>query len=413
MNQILRDIFYVAAGKHLSAVDADSSRSNQHEIGGLVKVGFGEVLGKPGKTETFEFACKMVYFNDEMEDPLIVDDRVTWYDSRRRSPTRSPEYRLYYHDNYVTELLQEGDFFLIALQENSTLLMCFSPAGTNIEAQLRNLFGLTGELNESFQSSKIGNKKLLLPVQMLLEQLGVTFEPGQEGDEELLAFLLERYPNGLPKSNEFSELARSRKPAAPLEDPDDALMIWLTEEEHLFRTYERHLVRARLLQGFGDDGCDVDAFVAFSLSVQNRRKSRVGFAFENHLSHLFKLHGLQFEKGSSKNTTENRSKPDFLFPSFKAYLDDNFPEEKLFLLGAKTTCKDRWRQVLAEGDRVTTKYLVTIQPSISVNQLFEMKNKSLQLIVPLPIWETYPEGSQQQLTSICSFINKIKSHNNV
>ncbi|WP_413504646.1 type II restriction endonuclease [Serratia grimesii] len=407
MDQILKDIFHVAAGKHLSAVDADSSRSNQHEIGGLVKVGFGEVLGKPGKTETFEFACKMVYFNDEMEDPLIVDDHVTWYDSRRRSLTRSPEYRLYYHDNSVTELLQEGDFFLIALQENGTLLMCFAPADTYIEAQLRNLFGLTGELNESFQPSKIGNQKLLLPVQMLLEQLGVTFEPEQEGDEELLAFLLERYPKGLPKSHEFSELARSRKPASPLEDPDDALMIWLTEEEHLFRTYERHLVRARLLQGFGDDGGDVDAFVDFSLSVQNRRKSRVGFAFENHLGHLFKLYGLQFEKGSSKNTTENRSKPDFLFPSFKAYHDDTFPLDKLFLLGAKTTCKDRWRQVLAEGDRLEIKYLVTIQAGISDSQLSEMKSKKLQLIVPKTIWGTYPDEAHQQLASVSEFIDEV------
>jgi hypothetical protein len=407
MDQILKDIFHVAAGKHLSAVDADSSRSNQHEIGGLVKVGFGEVLGKPGKTETFEFACKMVYINDEMDDPLIVDDRVTWYDSRRRSLTRSPEYRLYYHDNPVTELLQEGDFFLIALQKNGTLLMCFAPAGTYIEAQLRNLFGLTDELNESFQPSKIGNQKLLLPVQMLLEQLGVIFEPEQEGDEELLAFLLERYPSGLPKSHEFSELARSRKPASPLEDPDDALMIWLTEEEHLFRTYERHLVRARLLQGFGDDGGDVDAFVDFSLSVQNRRKSRVGFAFENHLGHLFKLYGLQFEKGSSKNTTENRSKPDFLFPSFEAYHDDNFPEEKLFLLGAKTTCKDRWRQVLAEGDRIVVKYLVTMQAGISNTQLHEMKSKSLKIVVPEPIWETYSKDVHCQLTTVQQFINKI------
>ncbi|CAI1541835.1 type II restriction endonuclease [Serratia proteamaculans] len=407
MDQILRDIFHVAAGKHLSAVDADSSRSNQHEIGGLVKVGFGEVLGKPGKTETFEFACKMVYFNDEMEDPLIVDDSVTWYDSRRRSPTRSPEYRLYYHDNPVTELLQECDFFLIALQKNGTLLMCFAPAGTYIEAQLRNLFGLTDELNESFQPSKIGNQKLLLPVQMLLEQLGIIFEPEQEGDEELLAFLLERYPSGLPKSHEFSELARSRKPASPLEDPDDALMIWLTEEEHLFRTYERHLVRARLLQGFGDDGGDVDAFVDFSLSVQNRRKSRVGFAFENHLGHIFKLYGLQFEKGSSKNTTENRSKPDFLFPSFKAYHDDTFPSDKLFLLGAKTTCKDRWRQVLAEGDRLEIKYLVTIQAGISNSQLSEMKSKNLQLIVPKTIWGTYPDEAHQQLASVCDFINEV------
>lgn len=407
MDNRLKDIFRVAAGKHLSAVDADSSRSNQHEIGGLVKVGFGEVLGTPRKTETYEFACKMVYINDEMEDPLVVDDQVTWYDSRRRSLTRSPEYRLYYHDNAVTELIQEGDFFLIAQQENGTLLMCFAPADTYIEAQLRNLFGLTGELQEKFKSSVIGNTKLLLPVQLLLEQVGVTFEPKQEGDTELLAFLLERYPSGLPKSHEFSALARARKPANPLEDPDEALLMWLTEEEHLFRTYERHLVRARLLQGFGADGGDVDAFVDFSLSVQNRRKSRVGFAFENHLSHLFALHGLQFEKGSSKKTTENRSKPDFIFPSFEAYHDIRFPTENLFLLGAKTTCKDRWRQVLAEGDRVETKYLVTMQPGISIAQLTEMKSKSLQLIVPAPIWETYPEEAQGQLMSIRAFITEI------
>ncbi|WP_422528344.1 hypothetical protein [Serratia fonticola] len=45
MDSRLRDIFQIAAGKHLSAVDADFSRSHQHEIDGLVKDGFGEVLG--------------------------------------------------------------------------------------------------------------------------------------------------------------------------------------------------------------------------------------------------------------------------------------------------------------------------------------------------------------------------------
>lgn len=405
MDSRLRDIFRVAAGKYLKAVDVKSSGSNQHEIGGLIRVGFGEVLGRPEKSEKLEFACKMVYINDEMEDQLIVDDRVTWYDCRL--PKRPPEYRLYYHDNLVTELIQEGDFFLIAQQTNGTLLMCFTPADTYIEAQLRHIFGLTGILDEEFKASDIGNKNFSLPVQLLLEQVGITFELEQEGDKELLEFLLGRYPNGLPKPHEFSELARSRKPANPLEDPDDALIIWLTEEEHLFRTYERHLVRARLLQGFGEDGGDVDAFVDFSLSVQNRRKSRVGFAFENHLAHLFTLYGLQFEKGSSKKTTENRSKPDFLFPSFEAYHDDKFPTDNLFLLGAKTTCKDRWRQVLAEGDRITTKYLVTIQPGISSAQLAEMKSRSLQLIVPTPVQETYSREAQEQLFSVQKFIKKI------
>lgn len=44
---------------------------------------------------------------------------------------------------------------------------------------------------------------------------------------------------------------------------------------------------------------DVDVFIQYSLSVHNRRKSRVGFAFENHLETVFMEHGLVFEKGQS------------------------------------------------------------------------------------------------------------------
>ncbi|MFN2369176.1 MAG: type II restriction endonuclease [Desulfurivibrionaceae bacterium] len=48
-------------------------------------------------------------------------------------------------------------------------------------------------------------------------------------------------------------------------------MAWMEREEILFRTMEKHLIGERLSQGF--DG-DVDSFISFSLSVQNRRKSR-------------------------------------------------------------------------------------------------------------------------------------------
>jgi hypothetical protein len=409
MNQNLRDIFQAAAGKYLSAVDAEVTRSHQHEIGGLVKVGFGDVLGRPGKDETLELMCKMVYITDETGEPLIADDLVTWYDVRRKSKTRAPEYRLYYRENSVTESINEGDFLLITRLANDSLLMCFTPADSVIEAQLRELFGLSGQLDETFHRADTGDKKLLLPVQTLFEQLGISFESEQKTDKELLEFLLEHYPEGLPKSHVFSELARKRKPANPRKDPDEALMEWLTEEEHIFRTYERYLVSNRLRHGFGDDGSDVDTFIDFSLSVHNRRKSRMGFSFENHLGHLFNLHGLKFEKGSSKKTTENKSKPDFLFPSFDAYHDKNYDAEKLILLGAKTTCKDRWRQVLAEGDRLKTKYLVTIQPGISKAQLTEMRDKHLNLIVPFPLWETYPHDVHQELMSVKEFIELVAS----
>ena len=56
-----------------------------------------------------------------------------------------------------------------------------------------------------------------------------------------------------------------------------ALIVSLEREEALFRQLERYLVLQRLRLGFGED---VDTFVEYSLSVQNRRKSIVGYALE-------------------------------------------------------------------------------------------------------------------------------------
>ena len=66
--------------------------------------------------------------------------------------------------------------------------------------------------------------------------------------------------------------------------------------------------------------------------------------------------------------TEGRSKPDFIFPSIDSYHDRSYPFEYLTMLGAKTTCKDRWRQVLPEADRIKHKHVLTLEPSISEEQ---------------------------------------------
>ena len=172
--------------------------------------------------------------------------------------------------------------------------------------------------------------------------------------------------------------------------------------------YERHIVQARLKAGFGDDGQDVDAFINFSLSVQNRRKSRVGHAFEGHLDCLFKHHGLKFEQGRGKGkVTENNSKPDFIFPSFAAYHDPQFDAAKLMMLGAKTTCKDRWRQVLSEANNIPSKHLVTLEAAISGAQLEEMRSHNLQLVVPSPIHSTYSSGQKGHLMDVHGFIQAV------
>ena len=71
-----------------------------------------------------------------------------------------------------------------------------------------------------------------------------------------------------------------------------------------------------------------------------------------------------------------------MFPSGGSYADPGFPVSRLTALGAKTSCKDRWRQVLSEADRVPNKYLITMESNISSQQLGEMRSKDLRLVIP-------------------------------
>lgn len=412
MDSRLSEHFIFAAGKSLSAVDAVPSRSNQHEIGGLVKVGFGDAIGNLTPGEKLQIPCLMIWLSDD-DDNHLITTTVTWYDARAGKAHRTPEYRLYYPSNDVTERIGEGDFLLTALRHNNELVLCFVPKNSQIEWQLRSLFGLaTGHSTDHrFHGAKLSDKKLLLPVRIFLEEIGIIFESEVDPKDTALEWLLSRYPNGFPASKVFSELARERVGLHSVEAPDETLMAWLEEEEMLFRVMERHIVKQQLLDGFGAEKDDVDAFIQYSLSVHNRRKSRVGFAFENHLETIFKEHSLPFEKGSRRNVTENNSKPDFLFPSFSAYHEKEYPQEKLFLLAAKTTCKDRWRQVLAEAACIPKKHLITLQSLISSNQLEEMRYHQLQLVIPSPVLSLYSSDSQTFLMPLYEFIDVVKNIN--
>jgi hypothetical protein len=177
------------------------------------------------------------------------------------------------------------------------------------------------------------------------------------------------------------------------------------QEELLFRTFERHLVAERLREGFGPQGDDVDSFISFLLSVQNRRKSRVGHALENHLEQVFLSHDINY---SRNRETENRAKPDFIFPDIDKYHDPEFPEFRLSMLGVKSTCKDRWRQVLSEAARINGKHLLTLEPGISENQTTEMQSNSLQLVVPSGLHATYRPDQQTWLFNVADFLEMVR-----
>lgn len=407
----ISDYFEGVAAKYLSAVDADPGSSNQHEIGGLPAAGFKQHLGTPGKDEEYRFKAKLIYVTDECVAPDFCEGFVTWYDCRRKQPHRSAEFRLYYNTNAVTELIVKGDFLLVAKMRDGSLLMIFTPAKSSVENQLRLLFGLY-HVDDRFTPGTLDSIQLLLPLRLMLEELGVEVSRVERGDDVWLEQLIKLFGGEkFPTTAAFSSYSRKsiENIVDPLASPDQTVLDWMEHEEKLFRIYERHLVQRQLRYGFGERGDDVDEFISFSLSVQNRRKSRVGHAFEGHLDEVFRLHGLRFQQGRGKSfTTENNSKPDFIFPGFAEYRDNEFPVNKLFMLGAKTTCKDRWRQVLSEAHRIPEKHLITMEAAISESQTSEMQSHGLQLVVPEQIQTTYSDSQREWLVGLGDFISCVK-----
>jgi hypothetical protein len=393
----LSDHFTGIAAKRLSAVEADRTRSHQHEFNGTA--GLKQLLGG----DTFlNREARFILLGGEAEN--IADSAlISWYDSRVAHPTRS-EWRLYFKDNAVMQAASEGDLLVVGRRANGDILFIITPKGSTLENQIAWLFGLDGGLGAGFRFAGFegsADRGLDFVARYVLEQLGIeTKEPVSAR----LDRIVERFGAVFPTSRAFSVLAREHADAAdPRDDADAALMGWIEFEDALFRRLEHHIVSARLLDGFmNGDEADVDGFLQFSLSVQNRRKSRMGLSFENHVEEALIRLSILHERGAR---TEGNSKPDFLFPGTAQYQDSAFDPAGLTMLGVKSTLKDRWRQVLAEAARIDRKHLLTLEPGISVSQTDEMLRQSLQLVVPQPLHKTFTTAQSAWLMTFGGFVD--------
>jgi hypothetical protein len=299
--------------------------------------------------------------------------------------------------------MQPGDTMFLARRPDGSILVVVAPAESTLDSQLMWLFGIEEQrdLSEEYKDIEHDRRaELDFAARYILDELGIEIE---EPEVDVLDDLLKPYGMVFPTTAVFSAMARKSLPSVdPRDGADEALMAWLEREEALFRRLERTIVSERLKSGFmSAEVADVDGFISFSLSVQNRRKSRAGQSLENHLEVVFNAHGLKFDRGTM---TEERKKPDFLFPGGAAYHDPTFPPSRLTLLGSKSTCKDRWRQVLSEGVRCAEKHLVTLEPSISEPQTDEMKSFRLQLVLPRSLHATYKPAQQAWLMDLSGFI---------
>lgn len=207
-----------------------------------------------------------------------------------------------------------------------------------------------------------------------------------------------------PTGEEIVAKTRELRPDSALA-VDERLLRRRACEYEVFKSVEEAFYTPKVHAGFPK----LSDFLSLAQTILQSRKSRSGRSLEFHARDIFKEELLKPDTHfSHQATTEGNKKPDFIFPSAKAYKDPAFPKEKLRMLAAKTTCKDRWRQILNEADRVPTKHLLTLQEGVSENQFKEMCDENVKLVVPSKLHEKFPDSVKPHLITLESFIAEVR-----
>ncbi|KXU38321.1 restriction endonuclease [Ventosimonas gracilis] len=404
----LSQYFDGVAVKRLSAVEIDVGRSNQREFNGAKEMRrlFGEPTGK------VQFPARFLYLCDDDDEPVAGQGILTWYDAREKARMERgvmrQEYRLYSPSiATVSQCAAEGDLLLVAKRTDGGALVVVAEKNTLIERQLLWLFDLSEKLTYPGFSVRAeletNQDKIGFAARVILEQIGV------DAEEEALDYLeqmLAQFGKTYPKAELFSAFARNTlKDVSSLDSTDGALIAWMEHEEILYRTFENHLLCEQLQKIGQANTKDANPVIKIVQSTLQRRRSRAGLALENHMEHIFREHDITYTRGG---ITEGRLKPDFIFPGITHYHDMAFPENSLTMLAAKTTCKDRWRQIRNEAGRITVKHLLTLEPGISEHQTREMQTENVQLVLPRNLHEFFMPAQQAWLLDVSDFIHLVK-----
>ena len=365
--------------KFLSA--NDSGETGGHQSGILISKTAKEMLWTDQEMKENHILKR--YGKIKWQDDYTTDCTYTWYESKN-------ELRLTGFGRGKSPLKAEytGALFILIKESDEDFQGYILNTDDDIE-QFLDTFGLTpAETNRPI------NLNLVNP---------------EIREKQEIDYFINNLKDEFPTSSEMSQQARLIQYTVYLNrhltisDPDSILLKWTDQEYTLFRALEQ----ARYGNAVAAGVASVDDFVVMANQVLNRRKSRAGKSLEHHLAAIFDENKIQY---TAQAVTEGNKKPDFLFPSEKAYHDMTFSIEKLCTLAAKTTCKDRWRQILNEADRLRdeNKYLCTMQQGISAAQMDEMQAEKVVLVVPKAYHSAFPKEKRDRIWTLGKFVRYVK-----
>lgn len=368
--------------KFLSA--NDTGATGGHQSGILISKSAELMLFSPQELKSGGIIKRSVKI--KWQDDFVTESSFTYYESKNE--LRITRFGRGFH---FLKPERTGTMFVFTQQSKEDYSGFFLETEEEIEEFL-NTFGIgPTQTNCLIDTGKLGlllGKREELAIKEFINNLTVDF----------------------PASEDMSDAARHIENTVHdhVEDiqanPDRKLISWTDMEYRLFKALEHDRYKNLIFKGF----TSVDEFVKVANIVLNRRKSRAGKSLEHHLAAIFDGNELEY---SAQVVTEGNKKPDYIFPSKEAYHNSDFSVDKLISLAAKTTCKDRWRQVLNEADRLKgkPKYLCTLQQGISGAQMDEMQAENVILVVPKPYIKTYPIDRQDRIWTLSRFVQYVRA----
>lgn len=340
---------------------------------------FFDTPGEKGKN-------KDIFIKIKWQDDFKTDSRFIYYGVGTRN-----EYRLTRFGRGFPFLEDDnvGDLLVIAKKEDKYYEAFVLSSDEDIE-EFFNAFGISStETNGILPKTTelTAEEKLLLLFKEFIQSLTVDFPPTIELATGAREIFFEAF--GL-------------KPGIVLEKPDVEILNWIRTEFDLFKAIENDRYGEIIQKTFPT----VDELIKTANTILNRRKSRAGKSLEHHLAEVFNTWKLSY---TSQAKTEENKKPDFIFPNIETYFLEPIGSKKLVFLGVKTTCKDRWRQIVGEADRIPQKHLFTLQQGISANQLKEMKSAGVTLVVPKPYLTSFPKDYRDDIWTLDNFVRYVES----
>lgn len=370
----------------------DTRATGSHQVGPLIANSLFEVafprLLQTGKSNARGIADAWLHAYIDSH-PEGVDVRIVWY----RSKT----------EGRITNWGRSQVPILDADRTGALVLFAFAIEQDRDAASCRVWICTTPE-EEDFIRERVGAPEL--------RRGGIVHSPAASiprvpaADSDLPCSLKpnelpERWTGDFPSGQEIAFEAAERLRSKRRESPDERLVRRVSCEYELFRSVEQAAVLPRVLEGF----TSMEQFIEFALIVTNRRKARAGRSLELHMRLILDEEHVSY---SWSARTEGKQTPDFIFPSIERYRDLRWPPNKLRMLAAKTTLKDRWRQILQEAKRVKIKHLLTLQPGLSTAQCDEIAEADVILVIPGDLHSTYPRTVRSRLLTVADFVRETK-----